>query len=195
MRKRLFVPIVVLGRETRSDLLEFSVEPGGFFGGDCFKALRGSHLGRAVDVARRALRLMSNPRRKSCLYLVNPTPPVSNSTGAALGLALAAFMCEKQCPHQNMIATGLLDSETDNCDMIISDSGNLDARLCAALALGRQAQATPFIVPAGVDLDQNTVQRLAQANIFICPARTLRQALNYCLFPLPEKIGRQGNAA
>jgi hypothetical protein len=195
MGKRLFVPAVVLGREMRGDLLEFSVEPGGFFNGDCFKPLRGSHLGQAIDVARRALRLVSKPRRKSYLYLVNPMPPVSNSTGAALGLALAAFMCEKQCPHQNIIATGLLDGKAENGDMTISDSGNLDARLCAALALGRQAQATPFIVPAGVELDQSIVQLLAQANIFICPARTLRQALDYCLFPLPEKIGRQGDAA
>ena len=192
MRKRLFIPTVLLGQDNQGDLLELTVDSTVFFNDNSFKSLVGCHLDAAIEIASRVLPLLPKPKRKSCLYLVNPNPYLSNSKGAGLGLVLALFMLEKQCPHQVLIVTGILDGSTGKNDISIADSGNLNLRLSAAMALGPQQQATPFLVPANSTVDSELVEKLARFSIFVCPVRTLTEALKYCLSPLPNSVFSQG---
>jgi hypothetical protein len=188
VRKRVFIPAVSLGQEKHIDLLEFSVDEPSLFGSSSYKSLEGCHLEAAIALVEQALIKLPKPKQKCQLFMVNPAPYLSNAKGAALGLLLALYMREKQCPHESLIVTGSLVAAADKQSFIISDSGNLDLTLSAALSLGVQQQPTLYLIPDSVGFKTKLLEDLAKLNIFVRKISSLNDALRFCLTLFPSGL-------
>jgi hypothetical protein len=200
LRKTVLVPVVTLATGRGSGLLEIIVEPAGLGEGTVpqLQLLYSAGLGAAVAAAQAALAVSRLPpaaagcvghllREPSVLYVANPKPQLSNSAGAALGVALGLLLHDGRCPGQRLIASGTLMLPGPLGLVAIGSEGDIAAKLETALALGLQALPLPFLVPAhtadGVETAQDCAEliaTLAALNIRVLPVASLGEAVAAC---------------
>ncbi len=186
-RKSVLIPVVALSRELPGRLLEIVVERrprvSAQAGRADFDALVGNGLGSAVVAATRALQgptqLMWPNVGFPRMYLANPMPALSNSEGAALGVALGTLMHSGICRCERMLASGKLSEDAQ----VLTSSDSLRDKLATALALGPQTDTVPFLVPADARITaevESLTEELAALNIAVKGVQTLSEAVAFC---------------
>ena len=207
-RKQVLIPLTVLATGQGSSLLEIIIEPAGLGAGSVphFELLHSSGLGAAVAAAQAALAVVRvSPilpaegsylshllHEPPLLYVANPTPQLSNSAGAALGIALGLLMYQGVCGGDRLIASGCLQTADPADTVTLSPDLHIDAKLEIALTLGPQPTPLPFVVPAQVTAGLPTarhcadvIARLAGLNIPVLPVASLETAVTACRRTFP----------
>ncbi len=177
MRKFVLIPVISLGWKTKAMFLEIISEPACFGGAD-FKPLKKSGLAAEVANTEKALKVLAyHHTAASHLYLGNHFLNLDSLKSISLGLALAAFMQQKSCHYQKIIAIGAVDSSDDNLEIVGGDY--FAAQLNAILKLDRQPDTVPLFLPAATTEDKGAglEAELAKKNICLQAVGNLYQAL------------------
>jgi hypothetical protein len=214
-RKQVLIPLTVLATGQGSGLLEIIIEPAGLGEGSAphFELLHSSGLDAAVVAAQAALAVTRLPpalpaeggyfghllHEPPLLYVANPTPQLSNSAGAALGVALGLLMYQGFCGGDRLIASGCLQASDSSATVTLVPDLHIDAKLETALMLGPQPTPLPFLVPAQVTAGLPTAQhcadiiaRLAGLNIPVLPVASLEAAVTACRRTFPTLTTASG---
>lgn len=178
-------------------LLEIRIEPGGYGAhtDESLQRLRGHGLARALGDAQAALAVAggSLPPSRGWIHeppvwqVANPDQRLSNTAGAALGIALGWLLYDGRCPGQRLIASGRFRPLDASGNARLASDPQLAIKLRTALALGFHATPLPFLVPAhtavGVETKQNCAEQIAQLaalNIYVFPVLSLEEAVATC---------------
>ncbi len=197
MRKTVWIPVAAMADRPERTLLELIIERGAWpaesTSGLANLTVHG--LGHAAKIAETALVhakllphfLWVNTKTVPYLYTSNPIPALSNTSGAALAIALGLLMYEGYLPNHRLIACGGLfcSAKTERVTLLAVDK--MEQKLELALSLGRQECPLAFVVPAYLrdgyalqDCFAPQIQALAQLNIHVLPSTTLQDALAAC---------------
>jgi len=182
MRKFALIPVVNLGSDLKVVFLEIMSEPA-YFGRWDFQNVKNSGLTKEVATTEKILTILNVSKiAPSCLYLSHHLSNI-NSLSISLGLTLAAFLQQQNCPYHKIIAIGEVD--INNPQLTISGGQYFETQIKAVLALGVQPYKVAFFVPAHLlnNTDQDLVQRLAALNIELKEVVTLKEAIT-CLTKL-----------
>lgn len=177
MRKFIIIPIVALGEEPKGVCLEFISDPY-FYGGANFKNIINRGLAKAVTATQQVLKQLRHVDcPSSYLYLNTYYLNLTHVKSITLGLALAVFMQKKSCGYKKIIALGKVDPESHIVSVSTHEYFNL--QLQAVLKIGKQTQITPLFLPLNIskNIQQSSINRLAELNIQLTPVTTLYEAL------------------
>ena len=174
MRKFILIPIIYLGYPAKVQFLEIMSEAGAF-GSVNFQALKTSGLTSAITITEQILNSLSHPSiSANNLYLSYHLLNLNELRAISLGLTLAAFMQQKNCNYQKIIAMGEIDP---NCPQLSISAGQyFETQIEAVLSLGQQKQTVAFFIPAQL-FNETLKQRLALLNIQLKAVATLSEAL------------------
>jgi hypothetical protein len=120
MNKQILIPASSLAEPEAVSFLELSVEPDSEPNRDPFRMLGGSGLDAAVATARRALHSLPPADLPACVRLAgsHAGKALTNSAGAALGLALGPLLLHHGFPYRRYLIMGSLYLR-ENLDTLI----------------------------------------------------------------------------
>lgn len=183
--KRLSIPVALLSQSERVGFLEFFIEPAETAPRnqaawqDPFRGLAQPGLEPAIAAARRAWDVIPPPVPFH-IAVVNPMAGLTNSSGAALGLALCPFLAAPDSPYGDSIVMGSLDF--GGAEPRIGKVDHLPAKLRAIRTQG--PRTTPTLLLFADDGDPATAREtleLLKLNITVRPVETLREACRACM--------------
>lgn len=196
MRKTVWIPVVAMANRAEGTLLELIIERGAWCNESALLAnLRLHGLANAAQLAEQALQHARLLPQFSWLYgkcapycyLSNPVTGLSNTSGAALGIALGLLMYEGNLPNRALIVSGGLLCQQNNPQVELQYVDKVAEKLELALRLPRPAQPLGFVLPThtqtGFDIQHtfaDQIQALRHHNIHVLPNATLQAAINAC---------------
>jgi hypothetical protein len=199
MRKIIWIPVVAMANRPERLLLELVIERGNWPSESLpgLSGLAGLNLyglGNAAKIAENALKysqLLSHFSWYQCrttpyFYTAQTVPTLSNTSGAALGIALGLLMYEGYLPNEKLIACGGLSCAAGV--VTIQTIDKIKEKLELALDLGWQNQKLPCVVPAylqdGLQVEHcfnQQIEELKSLNIYVLPSKTLQDAVRGCM--------------
>lgn len=197
MRKTVWIPLAAMADRPERALLELIVERGAWpaEADSGLSNLNVYGLGNAAQMAQKAVlhgKLLphfswGNSKAAPYCYAANPVSALSNTHGAALGIALGLLMYEGVLPNHALIACGSLQCSANSARVPLQTVDKIEEKLELATTLGRQEHALGFVVPAytreGLGVKacfMSRIRALAELNIRVLPVATLQEAVTAC---------------
>ncbi len=208
MKKTVWIPVTAMANRPERSLLELIIERGAWQTPEKqgLMQLTPHGLSNAAQLAEQALRHAKLLPHYFCgyypaapyIYTSNPVTGLSNTNGAALGIALGLLMYAGNLPNNALIASGgLATNSAQSAGTRVQNTGAKEIQLQAidkiaeklelALNLPRPAQPLGFVLPAhtqtGLDIQQTfkpQIQALQAHNIYPLPSPTLQAAVQAC---------------
>jgi len=174
--KTLLIPVAALGKVDRIGFLELAVEMAvnPVLPHDPFRRLAQPGLEQAETVARRAWGVLTPPVAVN-VRVTGPRFGLTNSAGAALGLALCPFLAVR--PYRIAIAMGSLHFHDGNGGIRVGAVGQLAAKLRAIREHGYRTEPTLLVyADDGSAAARHEAGGLAALNIAVRRVETLEQA-------------------
>ena len=175
MFKTLSIPLRNLAQPLEPCFLKFLLMPNHQTQQDGLENLLPTALKTAVIQAMLALKQQGQQTSSCRLQLITPDYDLSNSSGAALALALTPYYLNPDCIYQHFIITGGLNG------IEVTDSGHLLEKMASVVKLGYQTQPTLFLLPS-IMFNEETkklYQQLAEHNIAVRTVNTLIEAKHF----------------
>ncbi|PZN71221.1 MAG: hypothetical protein DM484_26815 [Candidatus Methylumidiphilus alinenensis] len=181
--KTLLIPVAALGETDKIGFLELTVEPASVpvDRHNPFQRLAQPGLEEAEAAARRAWSEVPPPLAVK-VRVASPCFGLTNSTGAALGLALCPFLCAPAAlSYQYAIVMGSLQFDGADGRIHIGAAGQLVAKLRAIRSRGYRRSPTLLIYASdGSDEAQREAAGLAALNIAVRRVGTFDEACRVC---------------
>jgi hypothetical protein len=176
MRKFILIPVVNLGIKPKGIFLEIISESANF-GGVNFQDLKNSGLAKEVTMTEAILNRLNHPKISANHLYLSYYLPNLNSHSISLGLTLAVFLQQRNCPYHKVIAIGEIDIHSS--DLSISGGHYFETQITAILALGKQPYLVALFIPSYLlnGIAGALVNRLAELNFEVKAVITLDEAL------------------
>ncbi len=171
--KTLFIPVAALGQADKIDFLELAITPASDKAPrhDPFQRLAQPGLEQAEAAAWQAWETILPPVAVN-VRVASPIFGLTNSTGAALGLALCPFLCAPGAAYRVAIVMGGLEGGVQ-----VSAVANLAAKLRAIRRFGYREEPTLLIYASdGTEEARQEAAGLAALNIAVRQVETFNQA-------------------
>lgn len=182
--KSLRIPIAALGEAGRIEFLELWIKPLAQSPSDSlvqpnpFGQLAQPGLEEAIAAAHQAWSAVAPPGPVK-VSIASPGFGLTNSAGAALGLALCPFLAAPDAPYKNSLVMGGL--AFDKADVGVSAVDQLATKLRAIRAQGYQVEPVLLIYADDGDPEtHNEASQLAALNIAVRCVTTFREACRVC---------------
>lgn len=180
--KTLLIPVAALGEAGKIGFLELAIEPANaqVSPHDPFQRLAQPGLEEAEAAARRAWQAVPPPLAVQ-VRVASPCFGLTNSTGAALGLALCPFLCTPAAPYRVAMVMGSLEGDGTNSLISIGAVSQLAEKLRAIRLRGyRQSPTLLIYADDGSDEARREASGLAALNIAVRRVVNFTQACRAC---------------
>ena len=180
--KTRLLPVAALGEAGKIGFLELAVEPANaqVSPHDPFQGLAQPGLEEAEAAARRAWQAVPPPLAVQ-VRVASPCFGLTNSTGAALGLALCPFLCAPAAAYRVAMVMGSLEVDGANGLISIGAVSQLAEKLRAIRLRGyRQPPSLLIYADDGSDEARREASGLAALNIAVRRVVNFTQACRAC---------------